>query len=208
MDSFQLRLFQSEVALQCRFVLFGFEQYQQIDAEVDAAHARVSERERVAPPFERGKVWREGQKDLPDRRTTDARRWLLLQTIVVSAANLSKLLWGTGRNKDEAERREAERKPLRDSVGVHEDSCLRSRHLRNDFEHFDERIECRFSDPDRRRGFVGRNIGGGPGNVEPFGHYNPETGDLTFWMHTVNVCQIVEEAERILPRAEAESLKS
>jgi len=57
--------------------------------------------------------------------------FIALQGILVAAANLSKLLWGS------AGRKAVERTRLRDSLGVPDDSPLKDPELRNDFEHFD-----------------------------------------------------------------------
>ena len=62
--------------------------------------------------------------------------WSALQNILTPAGNASKLLWGT-RGSEQAD----QRRPLRDLVGVTDDSPLKSRDVRNAFEHFDERIE-------------------------------------------------------------------
>jgi hypothetical protein len=41
--------------------------------------------------------------------------------------------------------------------GIADESCLQSPDLRNDFEHFDERLEAIYADPEPR-GFMGRSI--------------------------------------------------
>lgn len=58
--------------------------------------------------------------------------WLVAQGILVIGANASKLLWGKGAARA--------RKALRAEAGVHDDSPLRSKDIRNAFEHIDERI--------------------------------------------------------------------
>jgi hypothetical protein len=58
-----------------------------------------------------------------------------LQNFLTAGANISKALWGQGG------RLHAERKPLRDSIGVHDSSALRAVNMRNNFEHFDERLD-------------------------------------------------------------------
>ncbi len=88
-----------------------------------------------------------------------------------------------------------------------DNSCLRSPDLRNDFEHFDERLVKAFGGEDPElRGFVGRNIGpmdasflAGEGEDASswFGHYDPSTGALSFWDNEINVFEVVKETQRI-----------
>jgi hypothetical protein len=72
-----------------------------------------------------------------------------VQTILVSAANLSKMFWGI------KPATEAKRRPLRRSLGVTKRSPLYNRTLRNHFEHFDEKLEAWF-DTSLDRTYVGR----------------------------------------------------
>lgn len=59
--------------------------------------------------------------------------WCSLQSILVSAGNVSKILWS---------RKASERgKRLRELLHVEEHSILSNRKFRNHFEHYDERIE-------------------------------------------------------------------
>lgn len=126
-----------------------------------------------------------------------------LQTIVVSAANLSKIFWGSGGSKEE------DRKPLRELLEVSDDSPLRDPDLRNDFEHFDERLE-RWIESPGRGGYVGRNVSYSfpPGAIHfdrpegRFHHYEGMDGVLSFWEHEVSVPAIADEAARILERCE------
>ena len=131
--------------------------------------------------------------------------WLQLQIILAAAANISKILWGSGSARDAA-RREAERKPLRDRLGVADDSPLRDPDLRNDFEHFDERLE-RWLETNPDGNFIGRNVmpvraldalpRAAGSSHHRFHHYDPETGEVTFWTHTVSIPAVVTEAERL-----------
>ena len=125
--------------------------------------------------------------------------WFSLQGMLISAANASKLLWGS-RPQDALERL-----PLRESVGVTDDSPLRSRRLRNDFEHFDERLEEWFSSS-QDHNYLGRNIGD-PGGIviqgrgipdDRFGHFDPSTTIVSFWERSVSLQEIVTEVERII----------
>lgn len=61
--------------------------------------------------------------------------WGSVQSFVVAWGNLAKVFWGAGGTHS------AKRKPIRDALGVGEESALRNSQLRNNFEHMDERIE-------------------------------------------------------------------
>lgn len=231
MERFVLRLMQGEVALQCKFVLLATEQLQRAEQDVSdadkrseqAMHDKVAEiHAEVDKPTPRpgSPEWTQHFANLREvserykaldeelrRASHDAgdQQWLALQSIVVSAANLSKLLWGS-RGKAEALRA-----PLRASLEVGSDSCLRSPDLRNDFEHFDERIERWFATSEKRD-FFGRSIGQRDkflydGDDPWFGHYDPTTGVLSFWANAANIVEIFQEAPRILPIAEREAAK-
>lgn len=172
MDRQLLRIFQSELALQCQFVLLGA-------ANLNAALVGEISHMRV---------------------------WLALQEILVAAANISKLLWGsrTGR-ETERMKREATRQPLRESVGISDDSCLRSPALRNDFEHFDERIEA-WVKKDPQRIYIGRSIGPPQSIVieggipeQRFGNFDPSTAMATFWDTEASIQDIVTEVQQIFP---------
>ncbi|HEY1833155.1 MAG TPA: hypothetical protein VGG08_01865 [Solirubrobacteraceae bacterium] len=136
---------------------------------------------------------------LKEHQTANA-IWFALQGILVSAANASKLLWGSKTTEDLDERQR-----LRESVGVDEQSPLYSRKLRNDFEHFDERIKT-WADGNTQRIYVRRSIGprdrlvvvGNEPIKDPFGIYDPETAKVTFWDREVALQPIITEADRII----------
>lgn len=174
-----VRIFRSELGDQCRLVLLGAEQL---------AQALKEHRPFAGDP------------------TT--RTWAALQGILVSAANISKLLWGSGNEKGRA-KLEARRKPLRDQLGIADSSVLNSTRLRNDFEHFDERIEKWFGGPGSHT-FVGRNIGPpdflamSDGREPPpkFGHFDPQTGIVEFWENSVNILEVIRAARELHQRLE------
>jgi hypothetical protein len=61
--------------------------------------------------------------------------WGSIQSILVAAANVSKILWPSGK------RSKTRGKHLRELLGVDENNLLSDRTFRNHFEHYDERIE-------------------------------------------------------------------
>jgi hypothetical protein len=124
--------------------------------------------------------------------------WAALQNILVTAANASKLLWGT-RGREVADRP----KPLRDRAGVTDDSPLKPRDVRNAFEHFDERIE-RWYDAGDTKVFASRNVGppesirvGTESSQSHFGNFDPATGIVTFWDWSVSIPDLLDELKRI-----------
>jgi hypothetical protein len=131
------------------------------------------------------------------------RIWMALQQILVSTANLSKLLWGSSDADEES------RAPLRESLEVTGDSPIRSKRLRNAFEHFDEWIDTWWK-KDSRHIYISRNIG--PAGMiqmgdssreqERLGHFDPETGKVTLWDREADLNLILGEIGRILPLAE------
>ncbi len=64
--------------------------------------------------------------------------WCSIQSILVAAANVSKILWPRQKYKSRGER-------LRQMLNVNEDNLLSDRKFRNHFEHYDERIEDWFN---------------------------------------------------------------
>lgn len=64
--------------------------------------------------------------------------WCSIQSILVAAGNVSKILWPSQRYKGRGER-------LRQLLNVKEDNLLSNRKFRNHFEHYDERIEDWFN---------------------------------------------------------------
>ena len=141
--------------------------------------------------------------NLQQAGATDA-IWFGLQGILTAASNASKMLWGS-REEPVLEAR----RPLRESVGITDESPFSSRRIRNDFEHFDERLEAWFAASDDHI-YVGRNIG--PPNMiviadrpptDQFGHFDPATALVSFWERSANLSAIAAEAERILAQLDA-----
>jgi hypothetical protein len=177
MKPMTLRIFQGQIADQC----------EQLLAEADSAQKALNE-----------------MGSHPDFRQCMQDFWRANQNLLVAAANVAKALWGSGG------KRVAERADLRESLAVADTSVLKSSPiLRNHFEHFDERIE-EWEQKSTRHWFVDRNVGNmknlispQPDEVEVFRHYDPTTGELTFWGDSVVVRDLVAEAARILPIARA-----
>jgi len=131
--------------------------------------------------------------------------WPSVTALLVAAANMSKLMWG------QAGKLAAERKPLRDSIGVEDTSPLRQTSMRNHYEHFDERLDEWWKNS-KQHNIADRLIGpmgmiGGIDPLDSFRQYDPTTGDLIFWGDRFNILKITEEALRLLPALEREASK-
>ena len=130
MDFFLLRIFQMQVRMQCKF-------FKAASHQLTAALA---------------------QNDDIVEINLDPELCLLIwgsiETMVNTAANISKILWGKPNSDlDKA------RKPIRDSLAVADDSPIRSGKMRNHFQHFDERID-RWAEESSNRHVADLLIGG------------------------------------------------
>ena len=170
-DIMLLRVFQRQLALQCKFLLLAAEE----------ADRGVRQRD----------------VDLT---------FYALQNVLSAAANISKALWG------QRGRFATERAPLRDSIAIGDDSSLKNVAMRNNFEHFDERLEkwwnesARHSHVDLCIGAKNRTLVG-VDEIDQFRSFDPETSDITFWGQDFNLAKIVDEVRRIAPKLEEEATK-
>jgi hypothetical protein len=131
--------------------------------------------------------------------------WCALQMALLAAANISKLLWGSPRNPEEAKQLILERQALRGCLRTTKASPLHRRTVRNAFEHFDEKVA-------RSAGarYASRTIG--PQNVIPhgyrrFGHFDPASGLVTFGRECINIKAVFAEFARLKPLAATEFRK-
>lgn len=102
--------------------------------------------------------------------------WFGISAFLSATANLSKCFWG------EKGKYEKERAPLRDRVGVPNDSPLRITNMRNHFEHFDSRID-KWAGSDDPRNYADLNIGArveGITSGDEFRAYDPGTHVVDF----------------------------
>ena len=75
------------------------------------------------------------------------RLWYSIQALLISTANISKIIWG--RSRDCCDRK----KKLAGKLNIDFCSSLKSRKFRNHFEHFDERLE-EWAKTSRRQNYV------------------------------------------------------
>jgi hypothetical protein len=117
--------------------------------------------------------------------------WYFVQNFLVSTGNISKLLWGA------RETTSHQRKPLRESLNISDDSILKSRAIRNCFEHFDERIDS-WWDSSERKIFIDSNIGStnmivGLDPQEFLRNFDTDSMTITFKGDAIEIKPVVDE---------------
>jgi hypothetical protein len=115
--------------------------------------------------------------------------WGSIQSILVAAANVSKILWPV--KKSSKKRGEH----LRKLLSVDESNLLYVRTIRNHFEHYDERIEDWFN---KNNSLVYRDLRINPFEPRPwsfpqFFHrsYNPVSKKLSFRGETIDLARVI-----------------
>lgn len=132
--------------------------------------------------------------------------WASIQNFLTAAANISKACWGSGGKLA------AERLSLRRSLALADNSPLANTDLRNDLEHYDERLD-RWYKNSARRNYADFNIGprataiNGVDDGDIFRFFDPETSEVIFWGKNYAMQPLVDEITKLLPVAQAESSK-
>jgi hypothetical protein len=126
--------------------------------------------------------------------------WYTIQNLLNASANMSKALWGGGG------RLAKERKALRESIGISDDSPLKEVGMRNNFEHLDERLD-RWWRESKGHNYLDLDIGPKPKTnfwapIDTFRFFDPTTNELVFWGQEFNIQQIVDECRTLLPKLE------
>ncbi|WP_437137465.1 hypothetical protein [Bacillus safensis] len=141
----------------------------------------------------------------PEKRDQTQNIWYHVQSFLTSSANISRLLWGSY-TKDYAKNklRKELRKELREKLGVSEGSTLKSRKMRNLFEHFDEHIEEWATQPNSYSNYVDSNIGPksaisveGLNENQYLRHFDPSTGIITYQSYEYDMNEITNEIYKI-----------
>ena len=121
--------------------------------------------------------------------------WSSIQSILVAAGNVSKILW------PQKEKCAGRGKRLRELLKVSEDNILSDRKFRNHFEHYDERIEDWFK---KQSSAVYSDLAVDPfksiwGNVPTNQHraYDPLTQTLTFRGESFDLAVVLKELKEI-----------
>jgi hypothetical protein len=147
----------------------------------------------------------ESLKAIDEGRVPVDRVFYAIQNLLVAAANASKALWGPRGSLS------AERQALRDSIGISDDSPLYKIDMRNNFEHFDERLDSWWA-RSARHNFADLSIGPpsmieGLEDSELFRFFDPRTTDVTFWGQRFNIQELIDEVSRIIPALRTEAAK-
>ena len=131
-----------------------------------------------------------------------------LQNLLTSAANIAKCLWGQRGPKQVA--LASARQPLRDSIGVTDDSPLKQVWMRNHFEHYDERID-EWQVKSKNHNYNDLELGTAANSpfdeIDMFRSYDPKTGNLGFWGQSFDTRAVIAEIQRILPKLKEEASK-
>jgi hypothetical protein len=152
------------------------------------------------------------------------RMFFSLQAMLSGAAMLSKLLWPNPNNCDERgqpldaagqERRRAtitRGRELRGALGLASLPILESRQLRNDFEHFDTRLDGYFAslDEDDPRNIADFIVGpadmissGGGGSPRYLRSIDPDSGTAHVLDHSLDLKELLRAVVEVGGRAEA-----
>jgi hypothetical protein len=129
--------------------------------------------------------------------------WIAIQNLLTAAANISKALWGAGGRLAE------ERKPLRQSLGVEDTAIFRDVAMRNNFEHYDDRLD-RWWETSAHHNHLDMSVlpadsVRGLAEIDMFRVFDPSTGDVVFWGQRFNLNDLLREVERLLPVVSAEA---
>jgi hypothetical protein len=147
---------------------------------------------------------------LNSNNKNNAHFWYSVQSLLVSVANITKILKPNRKSKNPKAPEYIERGDyLRKYLFVPKDSpLLRSIDIRNDFEHFDERLH-EWAQGSKYRILVDRNIGfSGSMNVGSdqyayMRNFDDTTFTITFWDHELDVNPTIEAVKSILEKTES-----
>lgn len=131
--------------------------------------------------------------------------WYGCQQFLASSANVSKALWG------QRGRLTAQREPLRSSLGVDNDSVLKATTFRNNFEHYDERIDRWWKESEAHH-HADKMVGPpdmirGLDPLDRFRFYDPESHRIIFWGEEFAVEPIAKALAELNQRATQEAQK-
>ncbi len=142
--------------------------------------------------------------------------WMFIMTFLALSGNVSKLLFPVKRDGKLAIRRGKE---LRRMIKVDERSIISDRKLRDDFEHFDARLDAYFQS-DRKHTLIDKNIGdpseyAGVELREFLRHFYPEENMIIFSGKEYDLKMMMDELitintrvkEKIFPRFQIDPMK-
>lgn len=135
--------------------------------------------------------------------TDPVQSWFFVECMIMAAANVSKIFYGAGSRQLE------ERRPIRESVNLGDQSVLRDLTVRNHFEHIDSRIQEWWDvSPDRK--YIDYLSYGEPYKhfhaINVFRNIDLHAGKVTFWGDDVDLVAILAQIGELIPRL-GEALK-
>lgn len=195
MDTVLKKIFYAELARQCDFIILGYEELTEV---IQQRQKRIVDEAR------------KGFLDIDSDHTFNSsaeinRIFFLIQGMLVSCANISKILWpGNPRDKTlklELDERASILKKELNLKGLH---VLKNRDMRDDYEHFDERIHIWFKESDQKN-FVDTSIGplgvvGGIATKDMLRWYDSSRGWLVFRGHVYKLCEIIDSVRFLRSR--------
>jgi hypothetical protein len=124
--------------------------------------------------------------------------FVALQGLLNGAAGISKICWGLGGKRAES------RRPVREAIGIRDDSPLRDVDARNHFEHFDQRIEDVWWPNSQSHSMAELSVGpigviAAIAPVDRIRFFDPHTGEVYLFGENFNVDVIVQEVKRLQP---------
>jgi hypothetical protein len=190
-DEHLKKAFLRQIWLQCRFA-------QRAAVELDAAYRSMTQHRsdiKVDPALPRAEMRAQATAQAMEPALGP---WYAIQALLTAVANISKALWGLGGKLA------AEREALRDALAVDDSSPIRPTSMRNNFDHFDDRLD-EWWEASTSHNMADLNFGDlasaiqGLTDKEMFRSFNPATGDVVFWGKPYNLPQILGEIARIEP---------
>ncbi|AJI08672.1 hypothetical protein [Bacillus cereus] len=122
-----------------------------------------------------------------------AKFWYYAQSMLNSAANISKFLWSF----DDKDKYSEERKEIRKLLGVKNDSPLKNRKVRNCIEHYDERLLAWAKKIKENEVFTDACIGTESSYNEysftPFRYYTKDTNTIYYKKYTFKIDEMLNE---------------
>jgi hypothetical protein len=184
MDAELMEVFRMQVREQCKYVAMAAREINVALDEINTAAEEINQ-------GGNRNAWRKYDRGMN-------RFWYSLQNLVIAAANVSKALWGSGGKLTE------ERRTLRQSMGVGDSSPLQATDLRNDFEHFDSRLD-KWHKESASHQYLDHNIGTGVmfdgssyAEIDCFRNFDGDTGEVRFWGTTFDLSSVVLAAGDVL----------
>ncbi len=139
--------------------------------------------------------------------------WALVSVLLNSSANIAKIFWPAypkcikEEEKEKYVKYQDRGKYLRNLLSIANTSPLNDRKLRNNLEHFDERLHKWF-DESKTKNYNARNIGiNVQGNVKDddkmdMGNYEPQHQTVTFWNDRFEILPLIQEVTNLLSTVE------